>query len=221
LDSDILKDFAVYMSYEIIVNSLTPEYDAIYAMEKVFVATGEEFLAYGLAHVYIKNSVATASSADILRRALEATLAADIIWPIFKEIKDKNYILPYIEKNMPFLHRGKAGQVISFHYRVAGEADFVEVPMKYLCFGLYACHVPHFYGEELEYYFKETIGASSVTTQPAKIENNRSHILEKPADLYYIINSALVYERIFRYDTVEEIVAERLMEKDTPRAKLL
>ncbi|MCL2375854.1 MAG: DUF5717 family protein [Defluviitaleaceae bacterium] len=220
-DIDILKDFAVYLSYEIIVNDLIPEYDAIYAMEKVFTATGEEFLAYGLAHIYIKNSVTTANSADILHRALKMAIAADIIWPIFKEIKDKNYILPYIEKNRPFLHRGKVGHAVSFHYRTAGETDFAEMPMKYLRFGLYTCHVPHFYGEELEYYFKETIATGSVTTQPTKIENNRPHLLEKPTDLYYIINSALVYEQMFKYDKVEEIVADKLTEKDTPRAKLM
>ena len=219
----ILTDFAIYMAYEIIIGSLVPEYDAIYAMEKLFAATGEEFIAYGLAHVYLKNSVVTANSPEILRRAIDAATANHIIWPIFKEIKDKNLISPYIEKNMPFVHRGKAGHAVSLFYKAAGEADFAEVPMKYLRFGLFICHIPFFYGEEMEYYFKEAIAerSSSITTAPAKISNNRPHMLEKSTDLYYIINSALVFEQMFKYDKVEEIVTSRLAEKEPPRAKLL
>jgi len=221
-DSDIARDFAAYLSYEIIIGGLVPEYDAIYAMEKLC-GSDDDFIAYGLAHVYIKNSVTTANSQEILRRATVLARDADIIWPVFKEIRDKNLILPYIEKNMPFVYRGRAGHTVSMHYKAAGDADYTEVPMKYLRFGMFVCYIPLFYGEELEYYYKEAITghSSSITTVPTKIANNRPHLLEKTADLYYIINSALVFEQMFKYDKVEEIVTERLAEKEPPRAKLI
>jgi hypothetical protein len=218
---DILHDFAIYLTYEIIIGGIVPEYEAIHAMERLFNAHDDDYLAYGLAHVYLKNSITTGSAPEILHRATRAAMEADIIWPVFKEIKDKNLISPYIEKNMPFVYRGKAGHAVSLHYRAAGETDFAEVPMKYLRFGLFTCHIPLFYGEELEYYFKEAIATGSTTTLPEKIANNRPHLLEKAADLYYIINSALVYEQMFKYDKVEEIVTGRLAEKEPPRAKLL
>jgi len=218
---EILHDFGIYLTYEIIIGGLVPEYDAIHALERLFQATDEAFLAYGLAHVYLKNSITTGNAPEILGRAIDAARDADIIWPVFKEIKDKNLISSYIEKNMPFVYRGKAGNAVSLHYKAMGEADFEEVPMKYLRFGMFMCYVPLFYGEELEYYFKESIATGSITTVPAKIANNRPHLLEKTADLYYIINSALVYEQMFKYDRVEEIVTTRLTEKEPPRAKLL
>ena len=48
------------------------------------------------------------------------------------------------------------------HYSINGEADFTQTPMKYLRFGLYACHIPHFYGEEIKYYFQESIATGSL-----------------------------------------------------------
>ena len=223
--NEILRNFAIYMTYEIIVNDLVPEYDAIHAMEQLFNAEdSNDFLAYGLAHVYLKNSITTGNAPEILRRAIRSAVDTNILWPVFKEIKDKNLISPYIEKNMPFVYRGKAGaNTVSLHYKAAEDMDYTEVPMKYLRFGFFLCHIPLFYGEELEYYFKETIAghSSSITTKPEKIANNRPHLLEKAADLYYIVNSALVYEQMFKYDKVEEIVAGRLAEKEPPRAKLI
>lgn len=222
--ADILTDFALYLTYEIIINGLVPEYGSIYAMERMFSKYRDNFIAYGLAHVYIQNSIATAKSGEILRLAVDAAMKDNILWPIFKDIKDKQLILPYIEENAPFSYRARnvsEGIVLSFHYRVDNLGEFVSVPMKYLRFGLYICHVPHFYGEELEYYFQEAIETGSVTTTPAKIFNNRPHILENTDDLYYIINSALIYEQMFKYDNVEEIVTGRLAEKPSARAKIM
>jgi len=222
---DILHDFAAYLSFEIMMNGLMPEYDAVHAMERQFFACNDELISYALAHVYIKNSVVTGQSAEILQKAIKAATEENIILPIFKDIKDKNLISPYIEKNMPFVYRGKAGRnsTVSFYYRTIGEEGYAEVSMKYLRFGLFLCHIPIFYGEEMEYYFNEEIEniSGSITTSPLKIANNRPHLLEKASDLYYIINSALVYEQMFKYDMVEEIVTRKLTDKEPPRAKLI
>ena len=223
--SPILQDFLGYICYEVIVNGLKPEYESIYAMEAAFDAgdafCNDNFLAYALAHVYIKDAVTTKKSFDILSHSLQAARQDDIIWPIFKEIKDKTMLVAYIEKNTPFIYRGKAANVVTFHYKTADNDEYVQIPAKYLRFGIYTCHVPHFYGEEIEYYFQEAIGASSITTLPQKIKNNKAHALENQTDLYYIINNALVFEQMFKYDKVEEIVTAKLAEKQPIRAKML
>ena len=221
---EILQDFAMYLSFEIIINGLLPEYPAIYALEDIFLKQGGDFAAYALAHVYIKNSVSTGHSANILSKAVGACEENDIIWPIFKEIKDKSIIRPYIEENAPFLYRGRAGSAVCLYYRIGNleaDANFARLPMKYLGFGLFAGHIPHFYGEELEFYFEETREAGSLTTPTEKLFNNRPHLLEKSADLYYIINNALVFEQMFKYDNVEEIVTGKLRDRPAIRAKLM
>jgi len=217
----IVEDFSLYLAYEILTNELVPERAAAAAMEDVFGRTGNVLLAYALAHVYIRQGgVATEKSRNILINAISAAFENDIIFPIFKEIKDKSLLAPYIEKNRPFVYRGRAGRDISLHYRV-GDGDFVELAMSYMAFGLYFCHVPHFYGEEIEYFFCENRERGSIKTATATISNKSSHMLENEGDLYYTINKALIYEQMFKYERVEEIVSAQLEKKANIRAKIL
>jgi hypothetical protein len=51
--------------------------------------------------------------------------------------------------------------------------------------------------------------------------NNLPHMLEKSGDLYYTINNALVYEQMFKYEQVEEIVTAQLAKKAGIRAKMM
>ena len=219
--SDIVMDFALYLSCEIIIRDILPEYIAIYAMEQVFDTTAEPYIAYALAHIYIRHAVATANSVGILAKAVAMAAEDGIIWPVFKHIKDKNIIMPYIEANAAFLHTARPDSTVTLYCRPADVADFTARPMKYLRFGLFVGHVPHFYGEELEYYFEEIMPRGSITTAPAKIINNRLHLLENSADMFYIINSALIYEQMFKYDNVEEIVSRYVAEKPRIRSKLM
>jgi hypothetical protein len=46
-------------------------------------------------------------------------------------------------------------------------------------------------------------------------------LLEKSGDLFYTINNALIYEQMFKYERVEEIVTARLAEKVGIRAKMM
>ncbi|MCL2854819.1 MAG: DUF5717 family protein [Defluviitaleaceae bacterium] len=218
--SPILQDFALYLCYEIIMGDLIPEATAIEVLESFVKEDGLQILTFALAHVYIRGGANRPKSKEILTSALTLAQDADIIFPIFKEIKDKQMILTYIDKNTAFAHRSHSGHACTLHYR-AGLGEFSQIPMTYVAFGLWLAHIPHFYGEEIEYYFAETRGSGSVKTTPAKTTNNTPHLLEKGGDLYYTINNALIYEQMFKYEKVEEIVTARLAEKPAIRAKIM
>ena len=211
-DHPILPDYAMFLCHEILVSGLLPSSAAISALEINSAKTNDDFVAYALAHIYIRHDLVTSASVGIL-------------WPIFKEIKDKSIIQPYIEESTPFVYMSntRAGNTsaVCLHYRTTPDADFKRVPMKYLRFGIYNGLVPHFYGEELEYFFEETRETGSIRSSPTIIANNRPHTLENPADLYYIINSAIVFEQMFKYDSVEEILSKTLAPRPAIRAKLM
>ncbi|MCL2576155.1 MAG: DUF5717 family protein [Defluviitaleaceae bacterium] len=217
---DVLADFAVYLSYEILTNGFLPEPATVRTMEDIFVQNGEILLAYALCHIYItRDDLSREKSRKIMDVALATARNNDIIFPIFKEIKDKTVLLTYIEKSSPFVYRGRAENSVDLYYKIGTETH--TQPMKYFAFGLFFCHIPHFYGESIEYYFSETRGSSSIKTTPQTIINNNPHMLEKSGDLYYTINNALVFEQMFKYDKVEEIVAAGLSKRQGIRAKMM
>ncbi|MDR2166532.1 MAG: DUF5717 family protein [Clostridiales bacterium] len=218
----IIADFAHYLSYEILTNGTIPKQPVVNILEEIYITTGDAILGYALAHIYIGGGgLNTEKSREILAKVLNIAAQDNIIFPIFKEIKDKSLILSYIEKNRPFCHRARAGDDVALHFRIGQKGDFIRIPMRYLAFGLYLCHIPHFYGEEIEFYYSQSRAAGSITTAPAKITNNIAHILEKSGDLYYTINNALLYEQMFKYEQVEEIVTAQLAKKAGIRAKIM
>ncbi|MCL2169449.1 MAG: DUF5717 family protein [Defluviitaleaceae bacterium] len=220
-DTQIVEDFAMYLCYEVLAADGMPEKAALAAMEQVYDAHAKTLLGYALSHVYIKSGIFSEKAREILTETLDAAKHNDIIFPIFKVIKDKSLMTAYIEKNTPLTYRGRPGRSVTMHWRIGETGDFAEVNMKYVAFGMYMCHIPHFYGEEIEYYFCENREKGSVKTAPAKIVNKTPHKLENDGDLYYTINSALLYEQMFKYEQVEEIVTTQLAKKAGIRAKIM
>ncbi len=55
--------------------------------------------------------------------------------------------------------------------------------------------------------------SGSIVTKEAETENNKMTILQEASDAFYTINNALVYEQMFKYDRVEEIITERLQDR--------
>ncbi|MCL2350597.1 MAG: DUF5717 family protein, partial [Defluviitaleaceae bacterium] len=222
--TEILADFAMFLAYEVLVNGLLPEKPTVRAMEDIFERENADVMAYALAHIYIiEGGAATHRAGLILADALERAEESNILFPIFKDIKDKSVILPYIERNRPFVYIGRPQNEVVLHYKIKDEAedDFVKMPMKYLGFGMFMCHIPQFYGEEIEYFFHEEREKGSVKTTPQFVNNNNPHMLERAGDLYYTINNALVFEQMFKYEQVEEIVTARLAKKAGLRAKIM
>ena len=219
--NDILQDFVMYICYEIIISDLKPESSTIQILEGFVTNDSPDMLFFALAHVYISDGINRPKSREILISAIVLAQEADIIFPIFKEIKDKQIISAYIDRNAAFMHRSRGEYAVTLHHRTTEDEEFTQTPMIYVAFGIWLAHIPHFYGEEIEYFFAEARGSGSVKTAPKIITNNTPHLLEKIEDLFYTINSALVYEQMFKYEKVEEIVTARLAEKPEIRAKIM
>ena len=215
--ASLVSDFAQYLTYEIIINNLAPAYETVHLMECLLRRTDDHFIAYALAHVYVLHNVATTQSEAILAQAVRFSEADGFIFPVFKQLKDKSIVTPYIEKNQPFLYRTTPGKTVSLAYKTDGGAEFCERPMRYVRFGLYMTHIPHFFDESITYRFSEQMPSGSVSSKEATVKNSRMHMLDMPNDAYYIINDALIHEQMFKYETVEQIITERL--KERPRVK--
>jgi hypothetical protein len=233
--------FALYASYEAIVNGAKPEYETIEVMEKLALGplyepaekedAGQDavrgrdarFVYYGLCHVYANHNITTFHSEEIFRRAMILCETDGFIFPIFKDIKDKALLTPYIEKNQPFIYKAGKGKRVFLHYRVhgggspAGSGEYIKKQARYVRFGIYAACVPVFFGEKLSYHFSEEAATGSIETKESQAENNLIHLVENSSDLYYIINNAIIYESMFKYEAVEEIITNRL--KEAPRLK--
>jgi len=217
----LAADFAQYMAYEMIANSLRPARDTIGCLERLFAETGEPFLAYALAHTYLAHEVKTAQSTDILAQAIRLAEADGILFPIFKQLKDKTVLTPYIEKNRPFLHRSAPGKTVILYYKTENGEAYREQPMRYTRFGLYLAHVPHFFGETLTYYISEQMSAGSVSSKEAAVQNERPHLLDTSGDPFYALDDALINEHRFRYEQVESMITERLRERPRIKSRII
>lgn len=225
-DSPHVLAFAMFAAYEAIIAGAKPEYETIEVLEKLAlgpVADDESwdedirFVHYGLSHIYLNHSISTVNSVKILRRSMRYCETDGFIFPIFKEVKDKSLLTPYIEKNQPFIYKGGKGKRVVLFYKSASDADFVQKNMRYIRFGLYAANLPVFHGETLQYMISEEASSGSIVTKEAQVENNLMRLVENAADLYYIINNAIIYESMFKYEAVEEIITEHL--REAPRVK--
>ena len=223
-DDPYIMAFAMYCSYEMIINKEKPEYETIEVLENIVLkgengeAADRRFIAYALCHTYKNFDITTFNSGRIIKKAIGYCEEDGFIFPIFKDTKDKNQLSPYIEKNQPFIYKGGKGKRVKLYYKVIGsKGGYMEKTMKYVRFGLYAASVPVFFGEKISYYFSEEIATGSIVTKEAELENNHIRLIENTADLYYIINNAIIYESMFKYEAVEEIITDRL--KEMPRIK--
>lgn len=213
----LINDFALYLAYEIIINGFTPEPEVIESLEALFLYNDEHFLGYALCHYYINNNIDTLSSDKIIGRCAGFCEEDGFIFPVFKQVKDKKLLTPYIEKHTPFMYKGFSDKKADLFYRLEGDSEFKKKEMRYARFGLYFAHITHFYGEGIEYYFGEQTSGGSTLTKTGRAENNSVNLIEEPEDDYFAINNAFIYEQMFKYDKVEEIITARLAE--APRIK--
>ena len=222
-DFDIILDFTQYLSYEIMVCGNSFDHSTIMAMESVYLRYKNELIALALAIVYIEKNMATYHSERIMSDALAYSTHNGIIFPIFKEIKDKNLMSTYIDKNSPFLYHSSRTDKILLHYRIAQSSaeGYSVMPMKYLGFGIFFANILHFYNEELEYYFERVQDSGSIAEKPLKTANNTPHLCENEADAYYAINQALIHEQAFKYDAVEAIISKKLRPQPAIRGNII
>lgn len=216
-ENALIHEYTIFCTYEIIVKGTKPEYETIEILEKIFAGNGDHFIAYALCHVYINHGITTFQSEAIIQAAIKNCKTDKLIFPIFKQVKDKKMISAYIESNQPFIYHGFPNKTIKLYYRIDGETGFKSRTMQYVKFGLYFAHIPSFYGETITYYFSEEMETGSITTKHESVENKNMKLSDDTNSPFYALNNALIYEQLFKYDMVEAIITERLKEK--PRIK--
>jgi len=206
-----------------LVNKIKPEYDTIGVLESVFRKHHDNILGYALSNIYIVHGITTLHSDEVLSRTLVFMEREGFILPIFKRSQDKKLRTPYIEKYQTFTYKALPEKDIRLYYCADGETEYRKRQMEYFRFGIYYTIVPHFYGERLKYYFSEEMPTGSITTKECEIDNNHVYLdeVEAETDQFYVINNALIYEHMFKYGKVEEIITESLRESHEVRAKLL
>jgi len=215
------KDFIYYAVYEMIVNKARPIPEAIAAFESV--CDGLLLLVYGLAHVYLHHDITTAKSDGIIQAALAAQEEERILFPVFKEIKAGSKYMrnTYIEKYRPFMYKTLPGKDVRLYYKVDGEDDWRVQDMDYWRFGLYLARVPHFYNESISYYFSEELPTGSIATKQDEVHNQDMYLDESQSDPFFIINNATIYEQMFRYEHVEEIINVLVKDVKAVRSRLM
>lgn len=221
----VSREFAIYMMYEILINQARLDNETLAVLEKLFFTQDlnkhRNIWLFGLSTEYLLYDIYTPRSDEIIALALEACEEMGILLPVFKQKKDKIKAAPYIEKNQPFITKGLPERKINLCYRTDPNAEYRKKEMRYLFFGLFAAIVPHFYGEKIEYCFSEEMPSGSIVSVPAFADNQSVSISNVSSDPYYLINDALVYEQMFKYNKVEEIISERLSEKRRVRGWIL
>ncbi|MCL2616481.1 MAG: DUF5717 family protein [Defluviitaleaceae bacterium] len=207
--------------YHIIVNNAIPEPTTIDILERQFIKYGDVRLSYGLAYVYLNSMLTTPNSDDILHRAFASMQARGLLLPPFKHVKDKSAFPSYLVKSMPFSYRTLPDKDVYLVCRFSPDSEFIRIKMEYLFFGIYICNVVQFSGETIEYYFSEASKSGSVDTKMDMITNSERSLQDPPADPYFMLNNALIYEQMFRYDKVEDIISNYLRDDCMIKGALL
>ena len=212
-----LRDFVYYAVHEMIIKKIKPLPETIAAFERIYM--DHPLLAYGLCHVYLEHGINTARSGEIIQAAVCAQQESGILFPIFR--RSKNIRNSYIEKYRPFMYKTLPGKNVRLYYKVDEEEDWRIKDMNYWRFGLYLTCVPHFYNEKLTYYFSEELPTGSIATQEEEIYNRDVYLDDGQRELFFIINNAVIYEQMFRYEQVEDIIGDLVKDVRTVRSRLM
>jgi len=214
-----VQDYMYYAIHEIIIGEKAPLPETIAALERAFWDEGDSLLAYGLCYVYLRNEISTNYSDKVMERAIQAMEAEGWYLPIFK--MSKTLTNPYMEKYQPFLYRSLPGKEVWLYYKAEDDDEWRSLPMHYWRFGLYLARLPHFYNERLLYYFSEEMPTGSITTREQEVHNTDLYLDSKKSDPFFIINNAIIYERMFKYDQVEEVITGLVKDVRRVRSELI
>ena len=213
------QNFIYYLAQNIIIDELNPISEMISVLEKLCI-NGDGLLAYALCHVYANHNVS--ANENIVKMAVEAQESENLLFPIFKSAKlgGKIHKNAYIEKYRPFMHKALPGKNVYLYYKFAENEEWNKIRTKHWKFGIYMTQMPHFYNESISYYFSEELPTGSVSTRVNEISNPDVYLTQN-SDSFFKINSAIVYEQMFKYDQVEEILGELVKDVRMVRSRLL
>ena len=220
-ENKMVKAFAYYSLYEIVINSKKPEYETISILEKLYKQNEDKLTAYALAKVYSKFFIETFNSQEIIDKALKYAEEDKFFLKEFINLKDKNHLISYIEKNEMFFYQGICGNKVYINYKFLENDEYEKKEMKYFCFGCFYVAITVFYGDEITYYFTEEKGKGSIETLPQTFKNERLYLNENSTDIYHAINSAVIYSKMLEYEKCEELIEFIINRTQNVKAKLI
>lgn len=220
-ESIMIEPFINYCCYQIIVNGRKIEKILLNLLEKIFLKAKIEHLAYALGYVYINQEMATANSAEIIKCIVELVKDNNRAFELFEKSKDNNFHSSYIAKNKAFIYRTSPELNVFLFYRFADNEEFKKIKMKYFKYGLYMINIPLFFGEVIEYYFCEQMENGSIETMRKKANNENIKLYEEASDSFFKINNALIYDKMFKYEHVEDIISDKLKKDIKIKGQLL
>ena len=223
-EKELTGNYIYYACYEIIVCVKRPVYEFIVNLEEHFIKTNQPLLAYALSTLYLKFSIATFKSNEILQKTIDIMECESVLMPIFKECKEIDSL--YVNKHWPFIYTASAGSVVFLHYKVNDGDEYNKISMKPLFFDKFCAIIPLFYNEKVEYYFSQSKDALSVDEPCENSEiltavNSCGNLQAENDDMYSIINRALINEKNSRHMEVERAIFKLLKETPQIRGRLL
>ncbi|MCL2286140.1 MAG: DUF5717 family protein [Firmicutes bacterium] len=218
--AEIIEEFIEYATYELFANFARPEYDTLYILEEKCLTEPENtLLLWAVAGCYLRHSITTFKSDEILEKAIKALEDENILFPVFKA--NKFALVPFIEKHQSFIYHGAPGKNYCLHYRIDDAAQFTSTPMEYVKYGIYVACLPMFYNEEVTYYFSEELPTGSIATKEETLRNITPFLFDHQTDKFFTINNAIINEQMFKYDQVEQAVSDLIKDVQMIRSKLL
>lgn len=212
-ENKLVKKYIYFACYEMLVNLVKPEYDTLSVLEKIELETNESLLSYSLSRIYLHFGMRSFHSEEIMKRAMEYMEFDGIIVPEFKNLKDKTLRNAYIEKNQPFIYKCASNKKVFLYYKLEEDSEYKSIEMDYKIFGIFSTVLPIFYNEKVSFYFSEQLPTGSIDTKEEHFINNRAGIKENTSDPYFLINNAIIYDQMFKYDEAEKLINDLLSEK--------
>lgn len=220
-DNKYIEQFVYYSIYVILIEKTLPEYETIEILENIYNEKKDKYLAYALSTIYLEKSITTPFCGKIINETNNYMVQDGILLSAFKNSKDKSIITPYIEKNQSFIYRTFPDKKVFLNYQLEPEGEFFIKEMKYVKFGLYMTTIIHFFSEKIKYFYSEEMSSGSIESKICFVENNKANIIENSDDIFFTLNNALVYEKMFKFEKVEKIIWEQLRKPYDIKGKLL
>lgn len=206
--NNIINKFVKYIVYMILSDRQNIKQELLNCLENEYLYSQDDILGYAISSVYIMNNLEINNYRyDIIKKAINSMEQQQIMFPIFKEYKDKNNEFSYLEKNIPFIYNGLKDKEIYLNYKLKEEFVWHKRKMNYFKFGMYIAVVTMFYNEVLEYYIEDT-SISSVNEKYEFKNKSNFKLNQNINDEYYYINNAVIYSETLKFTELEKLVEE-------------
>ncbi len=217
----LIEKFIYFIMYKICNGNYDLDYETIGILEKEYKSTGNKMICYMLSSVYIANGINFKRNIEIMKDAEQFMLEDEILFPIFKKIKDKTIMSSYIEKNQPFVYKTYPSRKVFIFYKFNEKEDFQRKQMKYFKFGYYFTNLICFFGEKITYFISEELDSGSIETKEETVENFKIIVSDNFDDKYFTINQALIWEKTLKFSDIFTIISDEMKESKKIKGRLV